>query len=110
LSGLPLSVCLLPKWHSYWPGLARRSAHMRRLVISLVTAAPMLALGGTAASAYGCCGSGYGYGYGGYRSGYSYYRPMFYGSYFRPRFAYGGFYRPRVYGGFYRPRLWGGRA
>ena len=88
---------------------------MRRLVISLVIAAPMLALGGTAASAYGCCGCGYGYGYGygygGYRSGYSYYRPSFYyGSYFRPRFAYGGFYRPRVYGGFYRPRLWGGRA
>jgi len=80
---------------------------MRRLVISLVIAAPMLALGGTAASAYGCCGCGYGYGYGGYRSGYSYYRPSFYyGSYFRPRFAYGGFYRPRLWGG----RAWrGGR-
>ena len=68
---------------------------MRRLVISLAIAAPMLALGGTAASAYGWCG--YGYGYGGYRYyaprayGYSYYRPSFYyGSYFRPRFAYGG--------------------
>ena len=79
---------------------------MRKLLlVSLVTAAPLLALGATPASA---CG-GYGYGYGAY--GYSYYRPSFYyGSYFRPRFAYGGFYRPRVYGGFYRPRLWGGRA
>ena len=74
---------------------------MRRLVISLLIAAPMLAFGGTSASAYGWCGYGYGYGYGGYRYlprayGYSYFRPSFYyRSYYRPRFAYGGFYRPR---------------
>ena len=87
---------------------------MRKLVISLAIAAPMFALSGTSASAYGWCD---GYGYGGYRYyaprayGYSYYRPSFYyGSYYRPRFAYGAFYRPRVYGGFYGSRVWGGRA
>jgi hypothetical protein len=77
---------------------------MRKLLlVSLVTAAPLLALGATPASA---CG-GYGYGYGAY--GYSYYRPAlyrsayYYRSYYRPRFAYSGFYRPRVLG-------WGGRG
>ena len=97
---------------------------MRRLLlVSLVTAATLLALGSTPASAHGW----YGYGYGGrgYYAPrfYSYYRPVFrprfvyggfyrprfvYGGFYRPRFVYGGFYRPRfAYGGFYRPRVWG---
>ena len=80
----------------------RRSAQMRKLLlVSLVAAAPLLALGATPASA---CG-GYGYGYGAY--GYSYYRPAFY----RPAFSYRSYYRPRfAYSGFYRPRVWGWRG
>jgi hypothetical protein len=90
---------------------------MRRLMlVSLLVAAPMFALGGTSAAASGWCG--YGYGYGGYRYlaprayGYSYYRPAyFYRPYYRPRFAYGAFYRPRfAYGGFYRSRGFGWRG
>ena len=83
---------------------------MRRLLlVSLVAAAPLLALGATPASAYGWYGSGYGRCgcYAPRAYGYSYYRPTYsYRSYYRPRFVYGGYYRPRVWGW----RSWGGRS
>ena len=62
---------------------------MRKLMIACIIAAPMLALGSTAASAWGW----YGYGYRGCGCGYA---PRAYGySYYRPAYFYGGFYRPR---------------
>jgi hypothetical protein len=89
---------------------------MRKLMIACMVAAPMLALGSTAASAWGSYGYGYrgcGCGYAPRAYGYSYYRPAYsYGGYYRPRFAYGGFYRPRVWGwrGGWGGRGWGGRG
>jgi hypothetical protein len=96
---------------------------MRRLLLALATAAPLLAWSGSPAEAFGW-GRGYGfYGYTSaycppYRSYYYSYRPSygyrpFYGAYWRPRyFSAGYFYRPyrpwgwRGYG--YRPyRAWG---
>ena len=70
---------------------------MRRLIfVALLSAAPLLAIDATPASA---CGWGYGYGYGAYR--YASYRPVY--SYrrayaYRPVYGYRGFYRPRVGG------------
>jgi hypothetical protein len=86
---------------------------MRRLLLALATTAPLLALGGTPAAAWGWC-DGYGYGAAyapvwGYRPYYYAYRPFYgyapyYGAYWRPRYYYntGYFYRP------YRPWGWSG--
>ena len=79
---------------------------MRRLLfVSLVVAAPILAVGTTPSSAFGW----YGYGY----SRCGYYAPRVYGySYYRPRFVYGSFYRPRAWGwrGGWGGRRWGWRG
>ena len=67
----------------------------RTMLVALLAAAPLLALGSTPAEAYGGC-RGYGY------APYYYYRP-YYG------YSYAPYYRPRAYYGsyFYRPRAWG---
>jgi len=91
---------------------------MRRLMLIGFLIAPMVTLGGTSASAFGC-GYGYGYGYGGSGCcasgayGYSSYRPAFYGGVYRSRLGYRSFYRgARFYRGGFRARgigLRGGR-
>ena len=80
----------------------------RTMLVALLAAAPLLALGSTPAEAYGYGGCrGYGY------APYYYYRPSYgyaYAPYYRPRAYYGSyFYRPRAWGwGGYGYRGWGG--
>lgn len=67
---------------------------MRRIMlVALLVAAPLFALGSTPAAAGGWCRGSYGYSY----SPYYHYRP-----YYRPRVRFGGY--------FYRPRAWGWRG
>jgi hypothetical protein len=90
---------------------------MRRLVLALATAAPLLALSSAPASAWGWDRGYYGYSYAPYcppyRSYYYTYRPSYgyapyYGAYWRPRFYSGGyFYRPYRPWGWYGYRSWG---